>query len=96
MFKNQHALISNLANLLLLCNFSCILHNFPVVCNIDGNLILRTACCPRWNVGMWCRLMSCLSLCPRETLIEVLSVHFTFRAKDLGLGKFVGRKNVVI
>lgn len=33
---------------------------------------------------------------PRETLIEVLSVLFGFRAKDLDFGQFVGKKNLMI
>lgn len=33
--------------------------------------------------------------CPREILMQVLSVRFGFRAKDPGFGELVGRKNLM-
>lgn len=99
MFKDLNSLISNLTNLVLLCNFSCIciLHNFPVVCNIHGDLILSNCMLSKMeygNVVYADELSVCLH--PRETLIEVLSVPFGFRTKDPGFGQFVGRKNLMI
>lgn len=95
MFKDQNALISNLANLVLLCNFSCILCNFPVVYNIY--LILSNCMLSKMEYGnmVYANELS-LCPCPREILIQVLSVRLAFGAKDPGFGQFVGRKNLMI
>lgn len=75
MFKDQNAVISNLTSLVLLCNFSCILHNFSVVCNIYNNLILTSCKLSKMECGnvVYATELS-VSPCRRETLIEVLSV----------------------
>lgn len=93
MFKDQNALISNLVNLVLLCNFSCILHHFPV---LYIYLILSNCMLPKMECGnmVYANEWS-VCPCPREILMQVLSVRFGFRAKDPGFGELVGRKNLM-